>query len=114
SCNKTTSKCLNTIGIYKCQCNSGYEGKQCKDRNECKNSPCVNDGSCLNTDGDYTCLCHNGFTRWSGTMYTKLNVQTGIRIKSILPSLQLRRKNCQYESCNCLQGTKGCIKSPSQ
>jgi hypothetical protein len=37
-------------------------------------------------------------------MYAKLNVQTGMRIKSVLPSLQLRRKNCQYESCKCLQG----------
>jgi hypothetical protein len=38
------------------------------------------------------------------TMYAKLDVQTGMRIKSVLPSLQLRRKNCQYESCKCLQG----------
>ena len=45
-------------------------------------------------------------------MYAKLNVQTEMRFKSVLPSLQLRRKNslqlrrknCQYESCKCLQG----------
>jgi hypothetical protein len=34
---------------------------------------------------------------WSGTMYANLNVQIGMRVESVLPSPQLRRKNCRYE-----------------
>jgi hypothetical protein len=52
---------------------------------------------------------------WSGTMYANLNVQIGMRVESVLPSPQLRRKNCRYEKLQLpIRGTKGCIKSPSQ
>lgn len=32
------------------------------DVNECKRSPCQNNGTCINNDGSYTCLCEPGWT----------------------------------------------------
>ena len=32
------------------------------DIDECKSSPCENEGTCLNERGNYTCTCNAGFT----------------------------------------------------
>jgi len=47
-----------------CVCNNGYrgDGKQCKDINECQESPDVcGEGRCSNTKGDFDCTCVNGY-----------------------------------------------------
>lgn len=50
--------CENTIGNYRCICNSGYEvddtGKICKDINECEMDDTIcNGGQCRNTPGSF-------------------------------------------------------------
>lgn len=50
--------CENTIGNYRCICNSGYEvdetGKICKDINECNMDDTIcNGGQCRNTPGSF-------------------------------------------------------------
>ena len=41
------------------------------DIDECKSSPCENEGTCLNERGNYTCTCNAGFT---GRLCEKGNV----------------------------------------
>lgn len=50
--------CENTIGNYRCICNSGYEvddsGKTCRDINECDLDDTIcNGGQCRNTPGSF-------------------------------------------------------------
>lgn len=50
--------CENTVGNYRCICNSGYEvddtGKICKDINECNIDDTIcNGGQCRNTPGSF-------------------------------------------------------------
>lgn len=56
-------RCLNKVNGYVCQCNKGYNGKNCEIKPDyCKNDPCQNEAICANTpDGNYTCTCKNGF-----------------------------------------------------
>jgi hypothetical protein len=55
--------CENTIGNYRCICNSGYEvddtGKTCKDINECEMDDTIcNGGQCRNTPGSFQVPIH--------------------------------------------------------
>lgn len=55
--------CENTVGSFKCLCNTGYElgiGGECIDVDECVgDSPCQQ--QCLNYMGGYQCYCDNGY-----------------------------------------------------
>jgi len=55
--------CENTIGNYRCICNSGYEvddtGKTCKDINECDIDDTIcNGGQCRNTPGSFQVIIY--------------------------------------------------------
>ena len=72
------SSCVNNVGGYDCECDSGYAMNSsgvCVDIDECAFSsipPCnpVN-GSCQNTEGSYICSCNEGF---DGDGVTCLNI----------------------------------------
>ncbi|XP_074651609.1 fibrillin-3-like [Tubulanus polymorphus] len=57
--------CLNTLGSYRCICNSGYRthpnGKSCIDIDECSMEQRVCQQKCVNSQGSYTCGCQLGF-----------------------------------------------------
>ncbi|GBM98114.1 Hemicentin-1, partial [Araneus ventricosus] len=56
--------CINTIGSYSCECNTGYylsSGTDCADVDECGSSdpPCSH--TCVNAPGSFNCLCPEGY-----------------------------------------------------
>uniref|UniRef100_A0A1X7UBP4 Uncharacterized protein n=1 Tax=Amphimedon queenslandica TaxID=400682 RepID=A0A1X7UBP4_AMPQE len=61
------ARCINTLGSYRCQCQSGYvfngDGYTCTDLNECTSGDhnCQADIYCDNIVGDYKCRCAPGF-----------------------------------------------------
>ncbi|KAM6963382.1 fibrillin-2b isoform 4-T4 [Aplochiton taeniatus] len=66
--------CRNTIGSFKCRCNSGFaltmEERNCTDIDECRISPDLcGQGTCVNTPGDFECECFDGYE--SGFMMMK-------------------------------------------
>lgn len=39
--------CHDRVGLYTCECVSGYEGRDCElDIDECASGPCLNEGNC--------------------------------------------------------------------
>uniref|UniRef100_A0A8C8RUV9 Fibrillin-2 n=1 Tax=Pelusios castaneus TaxID=367368 RepID=A0A8C8RUV9_9SAUR len=67
-------KCRNTIGSFKCRCNSGFaldmEERNCSDIDECRISPDLcGSGTCVNTPGSFECECFEGYE--SGFMMMK-------------------------------------------
>ncbi|XP_018432139.1 PREDICTED: EGF-containing fibulin-like extracellular matrix protein 1 isoform X1 [Nanorana parkeri] len=55
--------CVNTLGSYYCQCNSGFQlaanNYSCVDVDECSTSPCAQE--CYNMIGSYVCQCNPGY-----------------------------------------------------
>nr|XP_022324253.1 fibroblast growth factor receptor 3-like isoform X2 [Crassostrea virginica] len=69
--------CINTMGDYRCECNSGYTFRNgtCLDIDECNlptKKPC--DQICTNTIGAYSCSCFSGFVLDSTNSYSCLSV----------------------------------------
>lgn len=58
------SKCINTVGSYRCECKDGFrdDGRGCQDIDECALSPNFCEHRCVNTWGSYRCACQAGFT----------------------------------------------------
>uniref|UniRef100_A0A8C5NF54 Fibulin-1 n=1 Tax=Gouania willdenowi TaxID=441366 RepID=A0A8C5NF54_GOUWI len=61
-----TDRCVNVIGSYRCECQTGFTfnqmAKVCEDINECMNSSvqhCAQ--NCENTRGSFKCSCSTGF-----------------------------------------------------
>ncbi|XP_022111733.1 matrilin-4-like [Acanthaster planci] len=57
--------CINTVGTYRCECNSGYtldaDGHGCTDIDECSMSRTQDcHHKCVNTPGSYRCECYDG------------------------------------------------------
>ncbi|KAM8745589.1 fibrillin-2b [Acanthopagrus schlegelii] len=70
----TYGNCRNTIGSFKCRCNSGFaltaEERNCTDIDECRISPDLcGHGTCVNTPGSFECECFEGYE--SGFMMMK-------------------------------------------
>ncbi|KAJ7372937.1 hypothetical protein OS493_015393 [Desmophyllum pertusum] len=57
--------CHNTLGNYTCSCNQGYQllydGKRCRDINECRTGAHSCEHNCHNTPGSYGCSCFHGY-----------------------------------------------------
>ncbi|XP_072330227.1 uncharacterized protein [Scyliorhinus torazame] len=64
--NKCNQICQNTLGSYKCLCQSGYllnqgDKRSCDDVNECDSELNNCDQICQNTLGSYKCSCQRGY-----------------------------------------------------
>ncbi|GAB1601778.1 fibrillin-1-like, partial [Argonauta hians] len=64
---KCDQLCINTVGSYRCDCNTGYhtlyeDRYSCKETNECyfNNGNCSH--QCTNEVGSYYCSCNHGYT----------------------------------------------------
>lgn len=69
--------CLNTIGSYECECDTGYEFNPstgvCTDINECLlTNPC-GVGTCRNLPGRYRCFCPQGYQFIDGGTCVNIN-----------------------------------------
>ncbi|GFQ78269.1 hypothetical protein TNCT_53191, partial [Trichonephila clavata] len=68
TCHPTT-KCINTIGSFKCECEEGYRKPEqeefCEDINECAEDSNIcknwNSVKCVNLPGTYKCECLPGY-----------------------------------------------------
>lgn len=69
--NGCAQRCVNTLGSFRCECNSGYraDGKTCVDIDECLEGThtCMGLGQeCVNSPvGSYRCDCREGYTKQS-------------------------------------------------
>ena len=53
--------CEDLIGDYKCNCATGFKGKNCEiNINECELSQCQNGATCVDKVNDYVCDCLPG------------------------------------------------------
>lgn len=61
---KNGATCTDSDSGYKCECSTGFSGKDCGlQLSECSPNPCVNEGTCTETgDGGFQCSCPIGFT----------------------------------------------------
>ncbi|XP_043926713.1 adhesion G protein-coupled receptor E2-like [Protopterus annectens] len=67
------ASCVNKPGSFECNCNSGYEGDNCTDIDECGyTNKCNVNALCRNTDGSYECTCRTGYTG-NGTYCTDID-----------------------------------------
>lgn len=72
-----SATCINTMGEYRCECESGYifQNGTCTDIDECNlptKKPC--DQICTNTVGAYTCSCYSGYVLDRTNSYSCLAV----------------------------------------
>lgn len=113
------SRCINTLGSYRCICNKGYEhppdGNQikCQDIDECSRpslssrdaGPC--DQECKNTEGSFRCSCRKGFrleadgVSCRGKFYVKCGpTSTLITIYLDIDECSIGRHDCQHNCVN--------------
>ena len=80
-CDKSRSRCNNTIGDYNCICAGGFTqeatgSKRCVDIDECSWDIEVCPGNnqvCVNKDGGFDCDCEKGYTLDNTGQCTDLN-----------------------------------------
>lgn len=60
-------------GRYSCECAPGWEGFSCEiNTNDCRSSPCANNGTCVDKLAGYECNCAFGYTGKKSLKITKI------------------------------------------
>ncbi|XP_041443137.1 adhesion G protein-coupled receptor E3 isoform X2 [Xenopus laevis] len=122
----TNTKCKNTVGGYKCVCDSGYQTKgnktefchnetynTCEDINECrtKTHKCGANTKCTNTQGGYECLCNPGsVTAKNKTKFTPTDNKEDNKCVDPCILVSCTRALGYSTAANNIEETNACIK----
>ena len=105
------SKCVNTVGSYRCYCNKGYQKVsqfECRDINECKRGihGCDSHATCVNSPGSWQCRCNNGWypDPRNDRLPTCKDVNECVDKPSVCPSQSTCVNTAGSYHCNCLRG----------
>ena len=100
-------RCINTMGSYRCLCNTGYKvapsGSECVDFDECVMSePC--EFTCANTQGSYQCSCPEGYSLNADGRTCK-DVDECVAGTHVCPHTCVNTKGSYH--CGCQEGYAG-------
>lgn len=113
NCTGKGSVCVNTIGAFKCTCQTGFveKGGDCVDIDECQLAAQVNltfcqPGTCQNTPGSYLCICPVGYDFRDGACanINECKLPSASRLAARCPANQICIDTIGSYRCYCPKG----------